>query len=105
MFVPLSKHAHDLTGRRFGRLVAVGPVGIRRYRAGASFVLWRCRCACGNLTEVQSSHLTTGNTRSCGCLRREAGHLHGKARLLTMSAERRREIAVIGANARWHPNG
>lgn len=27
---------------------------------------WRCKCECGNTTNVLASNLTTGNTQSCG---------------------------------------
>lgn len=29
---------------------------------------WICKCDCGNETIVQSSHLRSGHTQSCGCL-------------------------------------
>ena len=29
---------------------------------------WRCRCDCGRITEVYQSNLTSGRTKSCGCL-------------------------------------
>lgn len=32
---------------------------------------WLCRCKCGNTTWVNSGSLTSGNTKSCGCLNRE----------------------------------
>ena len=28
---------------------------------------WKCRCKCGNFTNVYQSNLTRGHTRSCGC--------------------------------------
>ena len=58
--------AKDLTGQRFGRLVVLEPVpGARRTR-------WRCRCDCGQELVVGSGyHLTSGNTKSCGCLHRD----------------------------------
>src|SRR5262245_41127889 len=34
----------EITGQRFGRLVALYPTGERRYRK----VVWRFRCDCGN---------------------------------------------------------
>lgn len=40
-----------------------------------------CRCECGALTSVIKGNLTKGNTKSCGCLRREMGGrdpIHGK---------------------------
>jgi hypothetical protein len=53
-------------GQRFGRLVVLD-------RAGHYLrtVLWRCRCECGSERIVQAGNLSTGNTRSCGCLRSE----------------------------------
>ena len=58
----------DLTGQRFGRLVALEPTD-KRYR---STIIWRCRCDCGNACEVPSAWLRKGLTRSCGCLQDEA---------------------------------
>lgn len=57
----------DLTGDRFGRLVALRPTAERR----GSFVVWECECDCGNIARVPSGQLNQGNTRSCGCLARE----------------------------------
>lgn len=59
----------DLTGQRFGMLVAVRDSGERRNGA----VMWECLCDCGNNTLVHSDHLRKKNTKSCGCLRRENG--------------------------------
>lgn len=56
----------DLAGQRFGRLTAIehGPNdGVR--------VQWVCRCGCGQEVLVSTNSLRTGNTRSCGCLRRD----------------------------------
>ena len=54
---------YDLTGRRFGRLVALECVGSKK-RTGR---LWRCKCDCGNYTVVPASKLLNENTTSCGC--------------------------------------
>ena len=56
----------DLTGQRFGRLVALRRDGKR----GRAFV-WLCQCDCGKLTRAYVSDLTSGHTKSCGCLREE----------------------------------
>ncbi len=53
----------DLTGRRFGRLVALQFVGRVNDRT-----LWRCKCDCGKETITGYSNLYSGITRSCGCL-------------------------------------
>lgn len=58
--------ALDLTGQKFGRLTVIERVGIKN-----SKVMWRCKCDCGNYTETSTSSLRKGDSRSCGCLRRE----------------------------------
>lgn len=68
--------AEDLTGQRFGKLVAV-----RRIRSQNGRTRWECRCDCGNELEVTEDGLLHGNYKSCGCLRQEIwkelpGQLH-----------------------------
>jgi hypothetical protein len=62
------KKIKDITGQRFGRLVALERLDRKR---GSSF-LWRCQCDCGKIVETSANSLLSGNTRSCGCLRIEA---------------------------------
>lgn len=31
---------------------------------------WRCKCECGNETIADRSSLMSGNTKSCGCLKK-----------------------------------
>ncbi len=57
----------DISGLRFGKLVAIENVGKDKYNN----YLWRCRCDCGNETVVASTQLRQGKTKSCGCLQRE----------------------------------
>lgn len=57
----------DLTGKRFGRLLAIRPTRNR----SSSFVNWECRCDCGTVCEKSGACLRTGHTQSCGCLQRE----------------------------------
>lgn len=57
----------DLTGLRFGRLVAFS---IAR-RSSRGVVYWSCRCDCGGSAEVSSENLRVGQTTSCGCYQRE----------------------------------
>ena len=64
MAIELCSRAKDLTGRRFGRLVVGSPL-----RRTDKHVYWACTCDCGAEKEVQGSHLASGNTKSCGCLR------------------------------------
>lgn len=59
--------AIDLTGKRFGHLVVMCKAG---YRYKGSLV-WTCKCDCGNIMDVNSNHLRTGHTKSCGCYKIE----------------------------------
>lgn len=61
--------AEDLTGRRFGRLVAVEEVERDYMNRVVSNALWRCRCDCGQEIITLAGSLKAGKTRSCGCLR------------------------------------
>lgn len=54
----------DLTGKRFGKLLVIEPTD-KRMDSGS--VVWRCRCDCGNLTEVSARRLIRGKKVSCGC--------------------------------------
>lgn len=60
----------DLTGKKFGRLTVVSRA--ENSKGGKS--RWLCRCECGNECVVHGSSLKSGNTKSCGCIRREANH-------------------------------
>lgn len=58
---------HDIqAGSVFGRLTVIGPV-----ISQARIPRMACTCACGRRITVRRGALTSGNTRSCGCLRRE----------------------------------
>lgn len=53
----------DITGNRYGKLVAIKPLGLK-----GKDVLWECQCDCGNITQAKVSRLTIGNKKSCGCI-------------------------------------
>ena len=69
----------DLTGLTFGRLSVIR-LGIKQ---GVNYH-WVCQCECGNTTSVRGSALRSGESLSCGCLRKErateANTTHGKSR-------------------------
>jgi hypothetical protein len=56
--------AANISGERFGMLTAVEAVHINGKR------MWLCRCDCGADTHVDVGKLRIGNTKSCGCLKR-----------------------------------
>jgi 5-methylcytosine-specific restriction endonuclease McrA len=57
---------------------------------------WTCLCDCGNTIMIKSCALTSGNTKSCGCLNRES--LTKKAHKLIEG--RRKSIPVIASARR-----
>jgi hypothetical protein len=84
----------DLSGRRYGRLLVIEYAETKNYSRQ-----WRCRCECGAETQVSTSKLNSGNTRSCGCLFTdmarerarllcEANRTHGMTRTPTWSSWR-----------------
>lgn len=62
----------DITGMRFGSLVAIKPIG-RKGAPGNYKRLWLCLCDCGNYIKVTLSDLVSGNTQSCGCNKTSRG--------------------------------
>lgn len=60
----------DLTGQRFGRLIALE----KGKKDKASHQYWICKCDCGNIVEINSDNLRRGLTQSCGCLHAETMH-------------------------------
>lgn len=59
----------DITGRRFGRLVAVLP--LEPDDEANRRIKWLCRCDCGNTKAIHGGSLRRGATQSCGCLQKE----------------------------------
>ena len=76
----------ELVGKRFGKLLVVKVV-----RCTPRGMLWHCICDCGAETELVTGNLTSGNTRSCGCLKREMvaakNYRHGLLRRGNQSPE------------------
>ena len=58
----------DLTGQRFGNLVAVRRIGTRKTDGSA---IWLCKCDCGNEKGIPAATLRYGSSKTCGCSRRK----------------------------------
>ena len=71
----LPRHVVDMTGRRYGRLVALEFSHIDE-RSGSA--MWRFHCDCGIEFTTYGMHVRSGKTRSCGCLRIEECRRHAK---------------------------
>lgn len=78
------KKAKDLTGQIFGRLTALYPTEQRR----GSYVVWHCRCSCGNECDVASGDLNGGQKQSCNCYQKEVQSHNGSLHALDLSGRR-----------------
>ena len=76
----------DLTGRVFGILKVLGS----ERKSGQ--LLWKCECACKdtdrNIVYVTTSHLVSGNTKSCGCLALKVRKQNGEMRKENLTDQR-----------------
>lgn len=55
----------DIMGKKFGKLTVIERTN-KKDKKGNYFV--KCRCDCGNFSEVLRNNLLRGNTKSCGCI-------------------------------------
>lgn len=64
----------DLTGQTFGRLTVISYFGKEKN----GHHKWKCVCECGLEKNIQSHKLINGETKSCGCLRKEIITKHNR---------------------------
>jgi hypothetical protein len=57
----------DLVGKRFGRIIVLSRNGRNKHRSA----IWKCLCDCGNIFNAVGSRLIRGDTKSCGCIKKE----------------------------------
>lgn len=80
---PSATFAESLIGKRFGRLVVISKSDKTINRQST----WNCLCDCGNAkNDILRGLLTSGQTRSCGCLHQESFE----------NLEKRKELQVEG---------
>jgi hypothetical protein len=66
----------DVTGQRFGRLTAIK----YSHKSPDGKSVWLFRCDCGSYTEKRLCHVSSGQIKSCGCLRKESAAHTGKTK-------------------------
>ena len=70
----------DMTGKKFNKLTVIS----RAENSNTGQARWNCKCECGNVIAVDGFALRIGNTRSCGCLKKEIttkrNTTHGKSK-------------------------
>ena len=57
-------------GKRFTRWIVTGR-NFDKVPSGSTHIFYNCICDCGNVSVVNKQSLTTGKSKSCGCLRDE----------------------------------
>lgn len=86
------KVKNKLINQKFGRLTVIAPT---EQRAGNGCVIWKCQCDCGNLVFVRTDCLTSGNTQSCGCLKREQDKINLKTPIHDLTNQKIGKLTVI----------
>lgn len=59
-------HSIDITGKRWGRLVA-----LKFFKRKNKRTFWTMQCDCGNIKNIAYENLLSGNVNSCGCIKKE----------------------------------
>ena len=86
----------NLQGQKFGRLTVLQRVKINGKGK------WKCQCECGNIVYTQGNKLTSGNTKSCGCLKYKnmpkdlTGKKFGRLQVLSLAGTDRKQNTI------WH---
>lgn len=68
-FSVVSSNFKDLTGQKFGRWTVIERAANRKGNTA-----WKCVCDCGTIRTVLGYNLTSGHSKSCGCIRDENRH-------------------------------
>lgn len=68
----------DLTGEKFNQLLVLNELDSIVHKSGSKSRILECLCDCGNKTKVYQSSLKTGNTKSCGCRKKNRLKRNGK---------------------------
>lgn len=58
----MTKYKHNITGERFGNLIAIEKIGLKNGHA-----IWKFKCDCGNTVYIAKYNVIRGKTH-CGCL-------------------------------------
>lgn len=61
----------NLIGKQFGYLTVIDFDCIKQSPAGKNIRYWKCKCKCGKVVSISTSHLNSGHTKSCGCYNKE----------------------------------
>ena len=91
----------DITGQRFGRLVVIKLTNKR----SSGGIVWRCLCDCGKIVLVLGTHLRIGNTKSCGCYKKECTAANGRKTVKNITGKRFFRLVAIKPTDRRRKRG
>lgn len=87
----------ELTGQTFGELTVIELDKEKTISSGRTY--WKCKCSCGNIKTLRSDQLTSGSTKSCGCLAKK------KKRYKDIIGERFGRLVVVAPTEKRGANG
>lgn len=90
----------DLTGKRFGRWTVLEKAENRGKR-----IYWKCKCDCGTIKDVCGSFLTTGRSKSCGCINKEVLKERAGDNIKDITGNRYGKLVVIEKTNERYANG
>lgn len=91
----------NIVGNRYGRLVVIEKVPSNGNREKAK---WVCRCDCGNKTVVSGDALKRGNSKSCGCYRKELQNTVGRYNVVQNGTRSHTSGGYVEVKMVGHPN-
>lgn len=70
---PGGRFSPDEIGNVYGKLTVIGrgPNKFKKNGKRDPSIIWVCKCECGNVALVRAGCLRDGNSKSCGCVRKE----------------------------------
>lgn len=66
-----SKAWINITGKTYNYLTVLGYIGKGK---------WECKCKCGTVCIKRTGKITTGYTKSCGCISKDNATTHGQSK-------------------------
>ena len=84
----------NLSGQRFGRLAVISRAEDKFSPSGKKYIVWHCKCDCGNDIDVISRALCNGHTKSCGCY-------HNEMAIKNLPSNKKHEVIPGEKIGRW----
>lgn len=98
-YIKRSKMIKYEKGMKFGRLELVQKTDDKTRNR-----IWVCKCDCGSVIKVPTSHLSDGHTKSCGCYKNEVIKKHGLSKTRIHNEWIRMRFRCSGKNIEDYPS-